>query len=506
MKGAVAAGHPLTVRAATDVLHAGGNAFDAALAGMAMAFVAEPVLASPGGGGFMVARPAGGVPRAYDFFARTPKVKRPADEIDFHATHADFGPTRQEFHIGMGSTATPGAIAGFFRILDDLGSMSADALLQPAVATARTGFEINRFQAQVMSVVAPIYQATEAARRLYAGSDPETGLFAAGDRLHNPDIADLLERLGREGADLFYRGDIAQDVTALSAASGGHLTMEDMTGYQVQTGSPIDVTYRGWRVAANPAPSSGGVLVALGLALLDSLPPESAHSPGRLRSLAAVMAETDRLRLSGDISAERLLAPEIIGPAKSALRDSLLSTRGTSHISVVDAAGNVAALTLSNGEGNGHLVPGCGFMLNNVLGEEDINPGGFHNWRPDSPMASMMTPCILQGPDGQLVALGSGGSNRIRTAILQLIRNIAGCGMDLASAVVAPRLHVEAGRADIEPGFPTAELALLRETGLAVHEWPEPSMFFGGTQVAGLTGRGFEAAGDPRRDGDACLS
>ncbi|MEQ9199491.1 MAG: gamma-glutamyltransferase, partial [Rhodospirillales bacterium] len=122
---------------------------------------------------------------------------------------------------------------------------------------------------------------------------------------------------------------------------------------------------------------------------------------------------------------------------------------------------------------------------------------------PDSPMASMMTPCILQGPDGQLVALGSGGSNRIRTAILQLIRNIAGRGMDLPAAVAAPRLHVEEGRIDIEPGFTTAERAQLRDTGLALHEWPEPSLFFGGTQVAGLTQAGFEAAGDPRRDGDA---
>lgn len=505
MKGAVAAGHPLSVRAAADILRAGGNAFDAALAGMAMAFVAEPVLASPGGGGFMVARPAGGVPRAYDFFARTPQVKRPAGEIDFHATHADFGPTRQEFHIGMGAAATPGAIAGFFRILDDLGHLPAATLLQPAVEAARNGCEINRFQAQVMSVVAPIYQATEPARRLYAGSNPETGLLGAGDVLLNPGLADLLESLGHEGAELFYNGDIARHIADLSASSGGHLTMADLAGYQVQIRPPIDVTYRGWQVAANPAPSSGGVLVALGLALLDSLPPETAQSPGGLRSLAAVMAETDRLRLSGDVSAERLLAADIIEPAKAALRDSLLSTRGTSHISVVDAAGNAAALTLSNGEGNGHLVPGCGFMLNNVLGEEDINPGGFHNWRPDSPMASMMTPCILQGPEGQLVALGSGGSNRIRTAILQLVRNIAGGGMDLLSAVAAPRLHVEAGRMDIEPGFPAADLAALRAMGFDLHEWPAPSLFFGGTQVVGMTGAGFEAAGDPRRDGDAAV-
>ena len=193
--GAIAAGHPETVEAARMALEAGGNAFDAVLAGMAAAFVAEPVLASPGGGGFLLAGPAGGNIVAYDFFARTPIRKRPVGEIDFHAAHADFGTTRQEFHIGMGAAATPGAIPGMYRIHGDLCRLPMRDILAPAIAAAERGIEINRFQAKVLGVVAPIYRATEGARCLYAGSAAGTGLPAQGDRLINRDIAGCLSAL-----------------------------------------------------------------------------------------------------------------------------------------------------------------------------------------------------------------------------------------------------------------------------------------------------------------------
>ena len=193
--GAIAAGHPETVEAARMALEAGGNAFDAVLAGMAAAFAAEPVLASPGGGGFLLAGPAGGNIVAYYFFARTPIRKRPVGEIDFHAAHADFGTTRQEFHIGMGAAATPGAIPGMYRIHGDLCRLPMRDILAPAIAAAERGIEINRFQAKVLGVVAPIYRATEGARCLYAGSAAGTGLPAQGDRLINRDIAGCLSAL-----------------------------------------------------------------------------------------------------------------------------------------------------------------------------------------------------------------------------------------------------------------------------------------------------------------------
>lgn len=503
--GAIAAGHPETVEAARIALEAGGNAFDAALAGMAAAFVAEPVLASPGGGGFLLAGRAGHAPVAYDFFARTPKHKRPVEEIDFHAAFADFGTTRQEFHIGMGATATPGAIPGMFRIHGDLCRLPMRNILAPAIAAAERGIEINRFQAKVLGVVAPIYRATEGARGLYAGNAAGTGLLAEGDRLVNPDLAGCLTALAGEGPALFSHGEVATRIAGLSRDGGGHLTEADLSSYVPGNAPPLVTTYRGWRIATNPAPSTGGVLVALGLALLQRLGDRADGSPESHARLAAVLAETDSLKAAGRMAAEDLLDPETVAVATEAARQRLVASRGTTHISVIDRGGNCAALTLSNGEGNGIVVPGCGFMLNNVLGEEDINPGGFHRWTPDRPMGSMMAPTLMNGPGGEVAVLGSGGSNRIRSAVLQLVRNIA-AGMGAADAVTAPRLHVEGGRIDIEPGPGEAALAAVRGLGMPVECWPEPGLFFGGAHVALARNGHAEAAGDARRDGAAtCL-
>jgi gamma-glutamyltranspeptidase / glutathione hydrolase len=191
---------------------------------------------------------------------------------------------------------------------------------------------------------------------------------------------------------------------------------------------------------------------------------------------------------------------------RPAPRPAQASTRGTTHVSVIDAAGNAASLTVSNGEGNGRLAPGCGFMLNNMLGETDLNPAGFHRWAPGARLGSMMTPGIATRPDGTVIAFGSGGSNRIRTAILQALLNRCGRGMRLAEAIEAPRLHVERGHLDFEDliGEPVrAELCAAFRDHLA---WPEANLYFGGVHAAERTAKGdFEAAGDPRRGGASLI-
>ncbi|HSR71026.1 MAG TPA: gamma-glutamyltransferase, partial [Kiloniellales bacterium] len=179
--------------------------------------------------------------------------------------------------------------------------------------------------------------------------------------------------------------------------------------------------------------------------------------------------------------------------------------RGTTHISVVDAAGNLAAFSLSNGEGCGHLLPGSGIMLNNMLGEEDLCPQGFHAWPPGSRMASMMAPSLATRPDGGLVALGSGGSNRIRTAILQVLLNLLDLGLPLEAAVEAPRLHFEAGVLNLEGAL--AESAEALDDGVErTIAWPLHNLFFGGVHAVAREPDGsFSAAGDPRRGGCAII-
>jgi gamma-glutamyltranspeptidase/glutathione hydrolase len=169
LKGAAATGHPLTTAAAEEVLREGGNAFDAIIAAHFTACVAEPVLASLGGGGYLLAEPAEGKSRVYDFFAQTP-LNRPAGELDFYPISADFGPTSQEFHIGLGAVATPGSVKGMFAIHRDLGTMPMQRLVQPAVRAAREGVRINSLQAYIFDVVSPIYLATPGAKALYGSA------------------------------------------------------------------------------------------------------------------------------------------------------------------------------------------------------------------------------------------------------------------------------------------------------------------------------------------------
>ena len=209
-KGVVAAGHKVTCEAAAEVLHEGGNAFDAAIAAMATASVPEFVFSSLGGGGFLMARPASSSKAiCYDFFAQTPGVKRREDEIEFYAIDADFGPATQEFHIGAGAAAVPGMVQGLYSIHEDLGSVPMTRLFEPAILAARDGVTITDLHAYLYTIVAPILTASESSRQYFS---PRGKLLCAGDVYRNAEIADTLDCLAREGPRLFTEGEVAQAI------------------------------------------------------------------------------------------------------------------------------------------------------------------------------------------------------------------------------------------------------------------------------------------------------
>ncbi len=510
-KGAVAAGHPETARAADIILCEGGNAFDAALAAVATATVAEPVLCSLGGGGFLLARPEHGPPRLYDFFAQTPKTRRPATETDLFPIVADFGATQQEFHIGLGSMATPGLLRGLFAVHADLGRMAIAEILEPARQLARRGVVLNRLQAYIFSVVAPIYQSNPAIRAQFANPDRPDVLCGEGDIYRSRDQADSLDALAHEGPDLFYRGEIAQRLAADARDGGGHLGLDDLEGYRVHLRSPLQLSHRGARLLTNPPPSIGGLLIAFALGLLDGidLTTDGFGGAAHLDRLVAAIALTNRARVEsaldgGDagIAARRLLDPRFLDLYRAELLGRPMAPRGTTHVSVIDRAGNAATVTVSNGEGCGYVLPGTGIVMNNMLGEEDINPHGFHAWPTDTRMASMMAPTVVLRPDGGELALGSGGSNRIRTAILQVLLNFLDFRLSLDDAVRAPRLHVERAEVNAEPGLPRATLEHAAAGVGDLRVWDDINLFFGGVHaVLRESGGGFQGAGDPRRGG-----
>lgn len=507
--GAVAAGHDVTARAAAHVLDEGGNAFDAVIAAMWAACVAEPVLASLGGGGFVMARPAGQPPKLYDFFVETPLEKRPREDLEFESRFATFaGGVTQEFHGGYGSVATPGVVAGLFKIHDDLARLPMAQLAEPAIIAARDGIKLDAFQRYVMGIVEPLLAFSTDSRAVFGKPDQigedDFALLDEGELHLQPDLAESISYLVRTGADGFYHGDLGHALIRECQEFGGYLTAEDLAAYRVLVRDPLLVGGRKGRFVLNPPPASGGVLVGFGLKLAREMSLGAFGSARHLEAISRIIHATGLVR--GEYGAtSAILADELCERYRLMIGERPLSQNGTTHISVVDEDGNLASATISNGSSSGRIVPQTGIMMNNMLGEADLSPDGFHLWPCGVRMTSMMTPALYLGDDGASVALGSGGSNRIRSTMLQVLLNMDAFDMTLHGAVAAPRLHVEDSLLSVEPGFDDALL-----DGLSLdnqQRWESEDMFFGGVHAAKVIrdGAKFSAVGDARRNGNQII-
>ena len=512
-RGVIAAGHPATAQAAEEILREGGNAFDAIVAAHFAACVAEPVLCSLAGGGFLLGHRVGDKPIVYDFFVQTPRQRHPRSELDFFPILADFGTAQQEFHIGVGSIATPGSVKGLFRIHQDLCTMPMQRLVEPAIALAKDGIPLDDFQAYIFGIVQPIYLATPEARTIFANPNNPSEIIGAGQRLYFKDQADFMDVLAREGEDLFYRGEIADSIARLTGQGGGYLTHPDLEAYDVVLREPLSIPYRDTQVFINPPPSSGGLLIAFALDLLAQVDLQQFPfgSTRHLHLLAETMRLTHEARIASQIDdsphpdAQRLLNPRFLSYFREQIAGRAQSFRGTTHISIIDADANIASMTVSNGEGCGHIIPGTGVMLNNMLGEEDINPGGFHCWPTDQRMTSMMAPGLVILEDGKRIALGSGGSNRIRSALLQVLSNLIDYDMIVEDAVNAPRIHMEGEHLSVENGYHHHDVVRLQSKYPTHTIWPSQNLFFGGAHTVVSKNGYFVGAGDPRRGGIAVV-
>ncbi|MES9991716.1 MAG: gamma-glutamyltransferase [Candidatus Thiodiazotropha sp.] len=503
VKGIIAAGHYETVKAGCEILREGGNAFDAVVASMLAACVAEPILASPGGGGFLTAKPAQSEPLVYDFFAQTPKRRLESGEVGFYPIEADFGTASQTFHIGMGSIATPGFVKGLFTIHRNHCRMPLRTLFQPAIELASDGIEINPFQHLISTIIAPILRATPEAFEINASPQNPESLINQGEHHRQPALSAFLDALEHEGEMLFYQGEVAKQLVDDCRDSGGHLQMGDLLDYRVEVRSPLPYRYRNAQLFTNPLPSLGGTLIAFSLGLLAAQGID--RHLGRedhLRRLAHAMRLTQRVRNEHHLTMDRILTEEVAEQFRARLDKGGISTRGTTQISIADTDGNLASMTLSNGEGCGYVIPDTGIMMNNMLGEEDLNPRGFHQWPPDHRLASMMAPTLILTDDGDSIVLGSGGSNRIRSAILQVIVNQLDYAMPLEQAVSYPRIHFENELLSLEPGIDESIAQALKNEFPNQQHWQDKNLFFGGTHCVMLDKNGNPSGiGDERRGG-----
>jgi gamma-glutamyltranspeptidase/glutathione hydrolase len=519
MKGVVAAGHTLTAEAGASALRGGGNAFDAAVTAVLASFAAESPLTGLGAGGFMLAHVEGEGDHLLDFFVeaggRNLQVDKRAELV---ALEVLFDDVPQVFNVGPASCGVPGTAAGLCEAASRWCTMPFGELVQPAVELAREGVRVTPEHAYVFQILEPILTQYPETRALYA---PEGRMLSAGDRFRFPELADALEHLAGEGPAWLYRGEVAERICDWVTERGGTLSTDDFAAYAVIEREPATASFRGRDVLTNPPPSSGGILIAFALDMLERLgEPAPYDDPDALQLFAEVMAQAagaradfhDRLHEDG--FADEFLSPSNLERAAAqvaARRPTGGRTTGgeglgsTTHISTLDADGNAVSVTCSNGTGSGVMPPGTGIHLNNMLGEEDLNPLGFHRFAPGTRVTSMMAPTIVLR-DGEVeLSLGSAGSNRIRSAILQVVRNVIDCGMSVAEAVRAGRVHYEAETLHAEPGFSAESLDELARRGYHVVRWKGLNLYFGGAQVVRRAGQDMTGAGDPRRGGVAVV-
>jgi gamma-glutamyltranspeptidase/glutathione hydrolase len=474
--GAVAAGNPDTVGAAVQLLRAGGNAFDAAVAAGFAAAVTEPGLSSLGGGGFLLARTAHGAETLVDFFVDAPgrgQAEGPG-RPPLTAVTVRFSGADQVFHAGWGSVAVPGCLDGYLHVHRRLGRLPLRDVVAPAQRLAADGVVLAPAQAVVLALLEGIVTLTPEGRDVFA---PQGRLVRAGDVVRNEHLAAFLERVADGRVRGFADPDLAAVVERAMTDGGGQVTAADLAGYEVVEREPLRLTYRRARVTTNPPPSFGGGTIADGLADLDRHPllDDSPEGYARLADVLVRMSER-----------------HITGPA---------SVVGTTHVSVVDAEGNVAAMTTSNGSCAGVFVPGTGVQLNNVMGETDLHPRGLHTALAGVRIGSMMAPTIVDGDDGRSVAVGSGGSERIRSTLLCLVAALVDRRLPLAEALYAPRLHWDRATLQAEPGLAADVLARLARAH-PLHVWPGRDLYFGGANAIVRHADGeLEAVGDDRRGG-----
>jgi gamma-glutamyltranspeptidase/glutathione hydrolase len=500
---AVAATGQQALAAGLGVAGDGGNAVDAALASAFVTLATEPGIVSLGGGAYVAVWPVDGVPVVVDGNVEMPGRGVDASRVGHGIRElvSDYGGGVTMF-VGPGSVATPGIVHAFAVAAERYGALPWARLIEPAVQAARD-YPMGVAGAHYLGYVADtLFAEDDEARGLVSG--PDGSAARPGGRCTNDALAGTLVRLAAEGPDLFRDGDVGRALVAAMSDQGGLITADDLAAYQPAVRPAHRLTVGDWEIATNPPPSVGGPMLAVMLGELgrrEHWTWDDAIDVQR-RTLGYRRSVHD---LSPDLEADGL---DLLARTGEHGLSALHRSSSTAHVSAVDSDGNACAVTMSSGYCAGVCIPGTGILLNNTLGEVELNPLGLHALRPGTRLASNMAPTtgrVLGGAPGggRPLAIGSPGADRITTALMLVLGQ--GClhGRDLPSAIAAPRLHLRARGDDfvVEHERDESIAAAVARSGLPGHEYPEPHMYFGGVGAAHATPDGeLVAAGDARRE------
>ena len=521
----VVAQEPLAARIGVDILKRGGNAVDAAVAvGFAMA-VTYPRAGNIGGGGFMVIHRANGDNVTIDYREAAPAAIGATSFLDAQGNADPEKSRNSALAIGV-----PGTVAGLALAEEKYGSgrFSLADLIAPAIGLARDGFAVSA--TTVPPSVAPRLGHWPSSTAIFLR--PDGSALSSGDRLTQGDLANSLDAIAKEGPRVFYTGPLARKIAAAVQAAGGVMTSDDLKQYRAIERAPVRGTYRDYDIVSMPPPSSGGVELIEMLNILEGY--DLAHDdPGQqafLMAEAMKRAYADRALFLGDPGAvdnpvARLTAKQYAAqwratidaahatPASAVRAGGRVDTEGrnTTHFSVADRYGNAVSntYTLNFSYGVGLVAAGTGIVLNNELDDFAAKPDspnayglvGFSANAPGPgkrPLSSMTPTIVLKGGKPFLIT-GSPGGSRITTAVLQVIINVIDRGMDIGSAVSAPRIHDQwvPDQVYAEPGVPDSVIATLRARGDKV----VPQRPFTSANSIMITPNGFIGAADPREGG-----
>jgi gamma-glutamyltranspeptidase / glutathione hydrolase len=509
-----------------DILARGGNAVDAAVAtGFAMAVVL-PRAGNIGGGGFMLIHMAEqNETVAIDYRERAPAAATGDMFLD-----KDGNVDRELARRSLKSSGVPGSVAGLTYALEHYGSMSLTQVMKPAIELASKGFVIPWDLAEILKSRHTALTRNPVTARTFYKKDGVP--YEEGEVFRQKDLARTLKLISRQGKDAFYRGRIADQLVALMVSGDGLITHQDLADYVVSVRQPVSGNYRGYRIVSMPPPSSGGVHIVQMLNILSQFPlaEYGAGSAEAVHLLTETMklAYADRSKHLGDQDFYSVPSNGLVSQGYARQLASGIETNrarpaseispgdplpwespDTTHFSVMDSDGNAVAntTTINFSFGNGIVVPGAGFLLNNEMDDFAAKPGvpnayglpgGAANAiEPGKRPLSSMTPTMVFKDNKPYLVTGSPGGSRIITTVLQVLVNVLDHGMNIADATHAPRFHHQwlPDRLEVEPGFSPDTLAKLRARGHNIKE----STSQGSLQSIMAKDDLFFGAADPRR-------
>ena len=518
-------------QAGVDVLRAGGNAVDAAVAVAYALAVVDPCCGNIGGGGFMLVRMHGGREHFIDFRERAPRRASQHMYVDASGNVIPGASTRGYLAVGV-----PGTVLGLERALKEYGTRSRAFVMARAIALAARGFRVGAGDAAVFQALNGA--SDEGVRRIFfaTGSPPRDGQMLA-----QPQLARTLSQIAAGGAQAFYDGPVARAIVAASSAHGGILSLDDFRTYSVEERDPVHCSYRGYVVSSAPPPSSGGTTLCEILGITSAFPlrawgarsVRSAHyvaeaerrayadrnaylgDPDYVRNpIAQLLAPQYHARLRSTISADRATPSARVHPGLGAPPEG----RHTTHFSVVDRWGNAVAVTytINDDFGAGVIAGNTGFFLNDEMDDFTSKPGvpnlyglvqGERNAiRPGKRPLSSMAPTIVTRNGKLFMVTGSPGGSRIITIVLSTLQNVIDYGMNVQQAVDAPRMHMQylPDRIEYEPGaFDARTMRALLAQGYTLHRvssWGSAQAILVDPRTGVLTG-----GGDRRRPGGAAI-